>query len=292
MAVRRARRFGRNPRERVRRALRRGLLCALLIGHASLLAACNTAMPVEPPCPAPWDLSVVPDLHAAPDLWHPPSSGDPCTTAADCPLGADGGVTCLPLPGGYCTSPCLVARNDPRTRLNPDCPGVFGTCARDYLGENCRALCHASPCRWQYECSAGGLTCDLPIRSCDFRRSGTCPAGNTCVATWSNGNLSSECAPACDVFTASANCNCKLNAFGEGYCAGPRQGGSNFQPGDACLVGADDSLAADCPPGYGCNPINSRCWRFCTEENLVRQCGACGQCVMVGGGVGVCTRSE
>src|SRR5688500_16194532 len=135
--------------------------------HAALfiiVVGCSGA-PVTPPRPqpqrAPGDASVAVPPPLGPVVT--PALGAACSQETGC---ADG-LTCMPMPGGYCTSPC----------------GVIGSACAGSCVENPRAgeLCLAK-CTSDADCRAAeGYACDPLWIACMMPNSGTivpraCPA--------------------------------------------------------------------------------------------------------------------
>lgn len=69
--------------------------------------------------------------------------GQPCTTNNEC----ENGLSCEPLPGGYCTKGCA------REGSSQDCPG--GSVCVSHSGQLlCANICsNQNECRGEYECN-------------------------------------------------------------------------------------------------------------------------------------------
>lgn len=245
----------------------------------------------------PPDLAKLVDLYQPFDDGPPPThgpTGDPCMKASDCDkgLGPNQNPQCLKTqnpgaitwPGGYCTTPCRVAKNDPNNNgLNTDCPGGNATCAGQTGTGTCVAACQtSSDCRTDYACfnvNALAFGCEpAALSMCDPRKAASCARKcngapncyeDTCVNI-GDGTVG-ECVPGCDPFSAMG-CAGAANATdchgsdvtGEGLCVG------------ACTVGpcnagsACGNFYSDCPGGYGC--LKKVCHKYCNAQNAKTQC--------------------
>lgn len=208
-------------------------------------------------------------------------TGAPCATDKDCdgtkPVCITKSALGVPWPGGYCSAPCNPLKNDPKTGLNPGCPGTGGTCAGSGNQGNCFTYCTGSlskpndhPCtRTGYLCfgvgNAGGGCEPAAFSECTPDKPTSCPqdggvnypaktdggtptySGRVCTLV--GNDLVGNCTDGCDVF--AQNCidmmgmqGCYADDInGVGTCAGVNSMG---QDGDAC------TYTNDCNPGLGC----------------------------------------
>ena len=287
----------------------------ILLAAITALAACQISE--KPPdndlaVPPPRDLST--PLMDDRGRWFTPClngdpgcTGDPCTKVADCAkgLGPSQGAVCirpgyppiieLEWPGGYCTSSCRPARNDPQSGINPDCPGGNATCEGSGTNAWCVTAClMSSECRAGYACfTVNNLAFGcLPkaISECDPAKAATCPRmcgdggvpdggspcfENTCLNI-GDGTVG-ECVPGCDIFsnTGCAENDCHASdVTGEGICTDPCNT-ADCQNGN--YNGACGNFWAVCWGGYGC--LDSRCRKYCNDANVATQCAPGATCM-------------
>jgi hypothetical protein len=283
------------------------------------------------------DMAGVSDMAAAPgsDLTASGvATGEKCGKNVDC---ADGRGTkqkaiCikqtgtppneLSWPEGYCTTPCRINKNDPKTGNNSDCPGDNGTCVGSGSDGECRQQCMISAdCRGgkDYACfgfAQNSFGCMPRAASlCDPQKAGSCPkkmcdspdggAGDggapkcyqdTCVNVGA-GDVGA-CVPGCDPFAnlgcpgAAGATDCHASdVTGEGLCTGAAKDG--VVAGTAC-----GNYYEDCPGGYGC--FMGKCWKNCNTANAATQCSAGAKCMafmkgmkpLDAAGTGICSMSK
>ena len=264
----------------------------------SVDASCRTPLDMARATEAPWDFS------------FPPGTGDPCSRDSDCATGFDGRASCLTRnedgvwPGGYCTSPCRIDRNDPTSNTNPDCPGGKGKCEFASADAGVLGYC-VNPCkqecRWQYDCVGGPVRYQCrpstAKRECDASLVGSCGPGMTCVVSFSCDDTflipdPTECRESCDLRSPRAGCNCQRNWLGEGYCE-TAEVAADMGAGSRCGF-SRMCKPLPCPPHYGCalGRDSMQCWKYCTPDTVRSDCGGCGICGAVKLGVGICSEVE
>jgi len=245
----------------------------------------------------------------------PGCTGDPCTKASECAKGNGPNQTAmcvkstmltgggsLAWPGGYCQTPCRMAKNDAQNNgLNSDCPGPDGTSLGTCLGQTGNGVC-VTFCNTSADCRNGGvdyscfvanqnaLGC-LPTASseCNPAKSASCPDTSNCAGQNDGGVMPpcyrdtcvnegdgtvGTCLPGCDPFAATGcpdgnntDCHCS-DATGEGLCNGAGVGGG---AGAAC-----GHFFTDCASGYGC--LNGVCYKYCNDANVGTQCSQGATC--------------
>jgi hypothetical protein len=200
-------------------------------------------------------------------------TGDPCAKDCDC---AGSRPTCMkqdaqgtPFAGGYCTSSCDPAMNDPTTTVNAACPGT-GTCIGLNGGGVCYRACTATggmrPCtRSGYACFVGMSGADVCLPAsrsqCDPTVADSCAqdggVAEGCVAI--GPDPVGKCVPECDLFAQNcgAGQGCYASyAFGFGVCAAVFMAGTD---GASCMY------TNSCSAGFACHgePTGSFCRPFC-----------------------------
>lgn len=299
---------------------------SLFCGLAMVAAGCGGTGGTTPAGTA--DLSMP---AAKPDLWMPPPpdmaggpcingmpgcSGDPCSKPTDCAKGLgpnqtanciksqmlQGGDT-LTWPGGFCTTPCRVAKNDPNNALNSDCPGGNATCWGSGAMGQCVPACASSmDCRTDYACFVVNNIAQAPLgclpkalSECDPAKPGTCKRmcgdggmvldggaldcyEDTCVNT-GDGTVGT-CVPGCDFFKnlgcpGGQDTDCHASdVTGEGLCVGACTT-ADCQNG-TFNGGACGNFYSDCAGGYGC--LSGKCRKYCNDANKGTQCAQGATC--------------
>jgi hypothetical protein len=217
--------------------------------------------PVDDLAMAPADDLATPVVH---DLAMPVSkgnTGDACANAANCRGTAPMCITRDAMgnvwPGGYCTSTCNPALNDPQTGINAACPGGNGICLGAANPGNCGTACTAmngaNPCkRAGYACFE---VCEpQALSQCNPTVKGACGGGMTCVRIGADDV--GQCTPSCNPFAQGCALimNMPTGCFasddtGEGLCSTIYRANGD---GTACLY------LNDCKAGLACySPPNA-----------------------------------
>ena len=234
-------------------------------------------------------------------------TGAPCTRNSDCagpnPYCVTVDATGIVWPGGYCSSHCDSAQNDPTTGANAACPGGPATCLGVGNAAVCWLLCTAGSCRQGYSCwyieGLAFMRCIPTAHSeCNPTQSGSCPAdadagtaAGVCLAA--GPDPVGECVPACSVFRQDCILDPQgnpqgcyvVNGFGEQGCMTTAMLGGD---GAACQT------SSDCNAGFACHNETgqSHCRAWCGGPGNVT-CTAARSCQIEYSGVptsiaGVC----